>query len=76
MIISHHKKSGQNHNVRMPNESFENVATFEYLGTTLTNHDTHYEIKSTLNTGNACYHSGQHLLSSRPISKRLKYTKL
>jgi hypothetical protein len=35
--IMSHQKSGQNQNVRIANESFENVATFKYLGMTLTN---------------------------------------
>jgi hypothetical protein len=40
---------------------------------TLTNqNDIHDEIKSRLNSGNACYHSVQNLLSSRLISKNLK----
>jgi hypothetical protein len=34
--------------------------------------DIHDEIKSTLNSGNACYYSVQHLLSSRIMSKNLK----
>jgi hypothetical protein len=37
MIMSRHPYSGRNHNIRMDNESFENVATFKFLGTTLTN---------------------------------------
>jgi archaellum component FlaC len=67
-IMSRHQNSGQNQNIRITNESFENVAEFKYLGTTLTNQkDIHDEIKSRLNSGNACYYSVQNLLSSRLI---------
>jgi hypothetical protein len=38
----------------------------------LNQNDIHDEIKSRLNSGNACYHSAQSLLSSRLISKNLK----
>jgi hypothetical protein len=37
MIMSHHPHSGQNQNIRIANELFENVAKFKYFGTTLTN---------------------------------------
>jgi hypothetical protein len=37
MIMSRHSNSGQNQNIRIVNESFENVAKFKYLGTILTN---------------------------------------
>jgi hypothetical protein len=58
MIMSRHPNSGQSRNIRIANESFENVAKFKYLGTTLTNHiDIHDEIKSRLNSRNACYYS-------------------
>jgi hypothetical protein len=68
MIMSRHPNSGQNQNIRIANVSFENVAEFKYLGTTLTNqNDIHDEIKSRLNSGNACYHSVQNLLSSRLV---------
>jgi hypothetical protein len=70
VIMSRYPNSGQNQNIRTANESFENVATFKYLGTTLTNqNDIRDEIKSRLNSGNACYYySVQNLLSSRLIS--------
>jgi hypothetical protein len=71
--MSRHPNSGQNQNIRLANESFENVATFKFLGTTLTNqNEAHDEIKSRLNSGSACYYSVQNLFSSRLISKNLK----
>jgi hypothetical protein len=78
MIMFRHQNSGQNQNIRIANELFENVTKFKYLGTTLTNqNDIHDETKSKLNSGNACYYSVQNLLSSRPVSKNeiLKHKK-
>jgi hypothetical protein len=73
MIMSRHPNSGQYQNIRIANELFEKVAKFKYLGTTLTNqNDIRDEIKSRLNSGNACYYSVQNLLSSRLILKNLK----
>jgi hypothetical protein len=73
MIMSHHQNSGQNQNLRIANESFENVVKFKYLRMTLTNQNyIHDEIKSRLNLGNAYYYSVQNLLSSCLISKNLK----
>jgi hypothetical protein len=70
MIMFRYPNSGQNQNIRIANESFENVATFKYLGTTLTEkNDIHEESKSKLNSGNVCYCSVQNLLSSRLIQK-------
>jgi hypothetical protein len=40
--------------------------------TLINQNDIHDEIKNRLNSGNACYHSVQNLLSSRLISKNLK----
>jgi sorting nexin-29 len=65
MIMSRHPNSGQNHSIRIANELFKKVAKFKYLWTTLTNqNDIHDEIKSRLNSGNACYYSVQNVLSS------------
>jgi hypothetical protein len=73
MIMSRHLNSEQNQNIRIANESFEKLAKFKHLGTTLTNqNDIHDEIKSRLNSGNTCYHSVQNILSSRLKSKNLK----
>jgi hypothetical protein len=67
-----HSNSGQKQNIRRANESFENVAKFKYFGMTLINqNDIHDEIKTRLNSGNACYHSVQTRLSSH-LSKNLK----
>jgi hypothetical protein len=70
MIMSLHPNSGQNQNIRITNESFEKVEKFKYLGTTLTNqNDIHDEIKSRLNSGNACYYSVQNLFFPSHIKK-------
>jgi hypothetical protein len=79
MIMSRHPNSGQNHNVRIANELFEDVAGFKYLGSTLTHQtDIHDEVKSRLNPGNTCYYPVQNLLSSRRISRQLniKYSRI
>jgi hypothetical protein len=73
MIMSRHPNSGQNQNIRIVDESFESVATFKYLGTMLTNqNDILDEIKSRLNSGNACYYSVHNLLFSHFILKNPK----
>jgi archaellum component FlaC len=62
MVMSRHQNSEQNQNIRTANESFENVAKFKYMETTLTNqNDIRDEIKNTLNSGNVCYYSVQNL---------------
>jgi hypothetical protein len=72
MIMSH-PNSGQNQNIRIANESFESLAKFRFLGTTLTNqNDIHDEMKSRFNSGYACYYSAQNIMPSPLISKNLK----
>jgi ribosomal protein S2 len=54
MSLSRHQNAGQNHDVKIANRCFENVAQFRYLGTTVTNENLiQEEIKRRLNSGNA-----------------------
>jgi hypothetical protein len=72
MLLSRHNNAGQNHDIKIANRSFENVAQFKYLGTTVTNQNLIQEqIKRRLNLGNVSYHSVQNLLSSCLLSKNV-----
>jgi hypothetical protein len=73
VLVSRDQNAGQNLEITIGNISFENVTQFKYLGTTVTNQNLiQGEIKRRLNSGNACYHSVQNLLSSRLLSKNVK----
>jgi hypothetical protein len=73
MLMSHSQKTGQKHSIKIANRSFEDVAKFRYLRTTLTDQNCmHEEIKSRLNSENACPHSVQSLLSFCLLSRSLK----
>jgi hypothetical protein len=73
MLLSRHQNAGQNHDVKVANGCFENVAQFKYLGMTVTDQFLiQEEIKRRLNSGNACYHSVQKLLTSRLLPKMQK----
>jgi hypothetical protein len=73
MLLFRHQNVGQNRDIKIANRSFENVSQFKYLGKTVRNQNLIQEdIKRTLNSGNACYHSVQNLLSSRLLSRNLK----
>ena len=73
MVISPDQNAGRSHNIEIGNSSFERVEHFKYLETTLTiQNSTEEEIKSRLESGNACYHSVQNTLSSSLFSKKIK----
>jgi hypothetical protein len=71
MLPSRRQNAGQ----KIGNRAFENVAQFNYLGTRVTNQNLiHEEMKRRLNSGDACYHSVQNILSSRlvPINVKIR----
>jgi hypothetical protein len=71
--MSRSQRTRKKYSIKIANRSFEDMAKFRYLGTTLTDQNCMREkIKSRLNSGNACYHSVQSFLSSRLLSKNLK----
>jgi hypothetical protein len=73
MLLSCRQNAGQNHDMKMSNRFFENVAQFKYLGTTVKNQNLiQAKIKRRSNSGSTCYHSVQDLLSSRLFYKNLK----
>ena len=57
MTVSRDQNAGRIHSVRIDNSSIERMEEFKYLGTTLTNQNyIQEEIKSRLESGNACYY--------------------
>jgi hypothetical protein len=79
MVMSLDQNSGRSHNIKIHNSSFERVEEFKCLETTLMYQNSIQEqIKSILTSGNACYQSVQHFLSSicYPKIERLRYTEL
>jgi hypothetical protein len=68
-VLSCHQNAGQNYNLLIDNKS-ENLTKLKYLGMIVTRQNfIHKEIKSRLNSENACYRSVQNYLHSHLISK-------
>jgi hypothetical protein len=61
MLVSRCQKAGQKQSIKIGNRSFESLAKFKYLGKTQDKNCFHEEVKSRLNSWNACYHSVQSL---------------
>jgi heptaprenylglyceryl phosphate synthase len=60
VFMSRHQTAGQSNYIRVANKSFEKVAKFKYLGAKLMDQNCIYEeIRSRLNSGNACLHTVQ-----------------
>jgi hypothetical protein len=63
MLMPCYQNAGKNHNIKIADKSFANVAEFKYLGTIVTNQNLIQEgIKRKLNSCDACYHSVQKVL--------------
>jgi len=73
MIMSRHQNSGYNQNIRVGNESFEDDAKLNYLGTTLRNqNDLCNEMMCRWNSWNVSYHSDQIFVFPSHLKGKLK----
>jgi len=71
--MSRGQNSGLSDNIKIGNSSHERKEQFKYLGKTWANQNSFKEeIKSSLKSGNICYHSVQNLSSSNLLSNNLK----
>jgi len=70
MVMSRDQNAGVSHNTKIDSSSSETVEEFKYLGTILTDQRSiPEEIKSSLKSGNACYHSVHNVLSTSLLCK-------
>ena len=73
MVMSRDQNAGRNHNIKIDNGSLRRVEEFRYLLTNLTDQNSiQEEIKSRLESGNACYHSVQIFCLTVCYPKNLK----
>jgi hypothetical protein len=73
MLLSHYQNAEQNHDIKIANRSSENVVLIKCFGMTPINQNLiPEEITMRLNSGNACYHSVQNLLSSCLLIQNIK----
>jgi len=70
--MSGDQNAGRSQDIKNDSYSFERVEEFKYLGTILiTQHSIQNEIKSKLQSGNACCHLVKNLLSPILLSKNI-----
>jgi hypothetical protein len=70
MLLSRRVNAGENHDIKIANKFFENVAQFRYLGMTVTNQNLiQGDIKSLLKSENSLCRSYQNLLTFRLLCK-------
>jgi len=75
-MISRNTGNNGNKCITIKNENIEKVNKFKYLGAYVTSkNEVTEEIKSSLVSGKACFHSVQKLLTLRLISRKLKLKK-
>ena len=72
METEHYQGMVANEHIRIGSNLYENVKSFKYLGSLVSQNSIQKEIECRLKAGNACYYSVQTLLSSRLLSKNLK----
>ena len=73
MFVFHDHTAGQNQNMKIGDKSFESVIKIIYLGVAQNNLNClHEEIKSEVNSGNACYYSVQNLLPYSLLLENIK----
>jgi hypothetical protein len=76
MLMSRHQDARQDHNIKLANRSFENVAKIKYLEMRVKSQNwNHGEIKCIIYSGSSCYSSLQNPVSSYLSSKKIKTCK-
>jgi hypothetical protein len=74
MLLCRHQNARKNREIKLTSISFKNIVRLKYFGTTLTDQNCNQnEIKRRLNSCNVCYSSVLKLLSSRLLSKNVKF---